>query len=293
MRCLVVDSDAGFSEVLREALQALGHEVAVCADGTSALRAAASTSPDLVLLDEALDNPDAVSLVRELRLLRPSLRLLLISSAGEGITWGEDLPSPQATLPKPFYVPELSERLAAAMADSPDEVTAAGAGALRSLPEDMEGEEVSLSDEALPYPLGPEGAAAPEVAGLSRRQFRIHQPEVAALMRELAVEVGAESVLLARGREVLMAIGGVDVAEVGSIADAAFSGWQASTDVSRVLGVEQVRFEQSTTGGSTMLYALGLLDALLVVIVSGTIRLGLLRHRTRSTAREIAVLCMD
>ena len=293
MRCLVVDSDAGFSEVLREALQALGHEVAVCADGTSALRAAASTAPDLVLLDEALDNPDAVSLVRELRLLRPSLRLLLISSAGEGITWGEDLPSPQATLPKPFYVPELSERLAAAMADSPDEVTAAGAGALRSLPEDMEGEEVSLSDEALPYPLGPEGAAAPEVARLSRRQLRIHRQEVAALMRELAVEVGAESVLLTRGREVLMAIGGVDVAEVGSIADAAFSGWQASTDVSRVLGVEQVRFEQSTTGGSTMLYALGLLDALLVVIVSGTIRLGLLRHRTRSTAREIAVLCMD
>ena len=293
MRCLVVDSNVGFSEVLREALQALGHEVAVCADGTSALRAAASTSPDLVLLDEALDNPDAVSLVRELRLLRPSLRLMLISSAGEGITWGEDLPLPQATLPKLFYVPELSERLAAAMAAPLGDAAASGAGALRSLPGDMEGEVASLSDEDLLNPSDTGGAAAPEVAGLSRRQLRIHQSELEALMRELAVEVGAEGVLLTRGREVLMAIGGLSATGATSIADAVFGGWQASTEVARVLGKEQVRFEQSTTGSSTMLYVLGLLDALLVVAVSGTIPLGFLRHRTRSTAREIAVLCMD
>lgn len=298
MRCLIVDSDIGFSTVLSEALQALGYEVEAFPDGISALRAAEVAVPDLVFLDEALNGPDAATVARRLRELNPTVRLMVISSQDGVETFGDDGLSVQGTLPRPFYAPELPARVAAAMAapvNGVDAGTVSCAEASDPSQAVMDGggsSDCSTSRGAAAHPPAVLESAAQDNVVLSRRLLRMHQPELEALMRELALEVGAESVLLTRDREVLMAVGRLDISEAASIADAVYRGWQASTEVARALGKEQVRFEQSITGGSYMLYVLNLLDALLVVTVSGTTPLGLLRHRTRSAAREIAVLCM-
>ncbi|MBN1250002.1 MAG: hypothetical protein JXC32_20225, partial [Anaerolineae bacterium] len=72
---------------------------------------------------------------------------------------------------------------------------------------------------------------------------------------------------------------------------AVLSGSRTSAEMARILGREQLRFEQSIAGGSYLLYALGIQDAILAVTVSGDAPLGLLRHRARATAERIADLC--
>lgn len=358
MHLLVVDPNVAFGTLLREELVRLGHRVDVCSSGTTALSLAASDPPDLALLDMGLESPDALALGERLRGVRRDVRLMLIPLMGEAPALTANAPAIQGVLSKPFFLPELADRIGAAMAVPLDEMGDGvwnGAGpdgeqapgdddpvyarAVRDEADVLEGADLGaggfdavdlLMDDAsvdsdLDWltalePLANAGetadettgtdAGAPMVAvgaeatapvhvesevaaasGISRRAFRMNQGRIEALMADLVSEVGADAVILTCDAGLLTAVGGLQEDEIASISDAVLSGFRASAEMARVLGREQLRFEQSIAGGSYLLYALGIEDAILAVTVRGDAPLGLLRHRARITAERIADLC--
>ncbi|MCJ7549783.1 MAG: response regulator [Anaerolineae bacterium] len=129
-------------------------------------------------------------------------------------------------------------------------------------------------------------------AGVSRRAFRVNQGRIETLMYELVADIGADGVLLTSSQGLLTSVGNLDEAEIELISAAVLHGVQTSAEVARILGREQVRFEQSIAGGSYMLYALSVHDAILAVTVRGDATLGLLRLAARAAAERIAALCI-
>jgi two-component system, OmpR family, KDP operon response regulator KdpE len=66
-RALVVDDDDQIRRALRTSLRAQGYEVVEAIDGTSALTAAVTADPDLVVLDLGLPDIDGIEVIRRLR----------------------------------------------------------------------------------------------------------------------------------------------------------------------------------------------------------------------------------
>ncbi len=67
MRVLVVDDDAQIISAMRINLRARSYEVDTCADGGTALAAAAQRPPELVLLDLGLPDMDGMEVLERLR----------------------------------------------------------------------------------------------------------------------------------------------------------------------------------------------------------------------------------
>jgi CheY-like chemotaxis protein len=147
-----------------------------------------------------------------------------------------------------------------------------------------------------PAPADAEVKPAPhedeEGYGISYDAFVAHRVEVEQAMNVLLNDVGADAVLLTFGGGLLTWVGGLDQAEAESISRAVIHGWRTSAEVARILGREQVRFEQSIAGGDYMLYALSVeVNAIMGVAVRGSAPLGLMRHHARTTVDQIARLC--
>lgn len=116
MRLLVIEDDPDARELLSAALAALGHDVAVAADGLEGLAQWRAVRPDVVLTDWRLPGLDGLELTR------------LIREEDDGYTFivvftGESAPADRVTgmragaddyLVKPFRVAELVARLVAA-----------------------------------------------------------------------------------------------------------------------------------------------------------------------------------
>lgn len=66
-RILVVDDDAKNRKLLRDILESRGHTVAEASDGATALRLAAETSPDVVLLDIMMPGLDGFEVCKRLK----------------------------------------------------------------------------------------------------------------------------------------------------------------------------------------------------------------------------------
>ena len=82
-RVLICDDSLGFPSLVRTWLRSDGRfeVVGLAPGGIEAKRLVAEQAPDLLLLDLLLpDVPDPPQLVRELRMLHPGLRILLVSS---------------------------------------------------------------------------------------------------------------------------------------------------------------------------------------------------------------------
>ncbi|MBN2389812.1 MAG: response regulator transcription factor [Anaerolineae bacterium] len=148
-------------------------------------------------------------------------------------------------------------------------------------------------------PVPPVAARVPSVTpeeeagyGISYDAFVVHRLEVEQAMNVLLNDVGADAVLLTFGGGLLTWVGGLDQLEAESISRAIIHGWRTSAEVARILGREQVRFEQSIAGGDYMLYALSVeVNAIMGVAVRGSAPLGLMRHHARATVDQIAQLC--
>ncbi|MFC0527424.1 response regulator [Phytohabitans kaempferiae] len=126
IRILVVDDEPQIVRALRINLRAREYEVDTAADGASALHAAASRHPDLVVLDLGLPDMEGVEVIRGLRGWTQAPIIVLSGRAGStdkvtALDAGAD-----DYVTKPFGVDELLARIRAATR----RVTAtAGAGA--------------------------------------------------------------------------------------------------------------------------------------------------------------------
>jgi len=261
---LVVDSNVAFSTMLREGLeQNGGYSVTTASNGDETLQALASSEFDLAIVDLGVEDPDGATLARMLRQQKPAMRLMLIPLMGEEVPPElGDLPV-QGILPKPFFLPELPGRIADALAQ-PIASSQAGAGAAAAEPDTASGR-LSVPPERL--------------------------PEIVQAMTRLFQEINAEAVILTCGGNLIAHTGRLPAEEAASLAQVVGENWRTSVRVAKILGREQLRFEQSVEGGEHMFYSLAVADDIILsVALRVSVPLGMIRHGTKATAEGLRAL---
>ncbi|MGQ9522168.1 MAG: response regulator [Anaerolineae bacterium] len=250
-RILVVDANEAFAALLQQELEGMEMRADGVVSGHEALQATAATDYAMAIVDMGLPDMPSAQLVRALRQEHPDLRLMVIPLEGDGIPSELADVSIQGILPKPFFLPELPERIRQALA------------------------------RPLKKPAVAEEAPAPTPAGEVI-------PSVIPLMSRLAQEVGAEAVLLIRGGELVAHTGQMSENGISALTALVTDAWRASTRVAQILGKEQLRFEQSIEGAEYLLYSLAITeDLILSVVVASKVPLGMIRHRAKEMAEEI------
>ena len=114
MRILIAEDDEALAKFVRQGLEGENYSVDVIADGEQARTTATDADYDLVILDLNLPKLDGVSILRHLRLKKPSLPVLVLTQR----TRVEDKVQCLDTgaddyLAKPFSFSELSARIRA------------------------------------------------------------------------------------------------------------------------------------------------------------------------------------
>lgn len=113
-RILLVEDDPGIASGLVDALRLQGYEVALAATGAVGLDLAASSSPDLVLLDLGLPDLDGVEVCRRLRAALPAAVIVVLTARTEEIDVVVALEAgADDYLTKSFRLAELLARLRA------------------------------------------------------------------------------------------------------------------------------------------------------------------------------------
>ena len=120
MRILIAEDDEALARFVRQGLEAEHYAVDVVADGEQARTVAIERAYDIVILDLNLPKLDGVSVLRQLRLKKPSLPVLILTQR----TKVEDRVVCLDTgaddyLAKPFSFSELTARLRALLRRSP------------------------------------------------------------------------------------------------------------------------------------------------------------------------------
>ncbi len=114
MRVLIAEDDEALARFVRQGLEAENYSVAVASDGEQARQAGTDEDFDLVILDLNLPKIDGVSVLRHLRLKKPSVPVLVLTQRTrvedrvECLDTGAD-----DYLGKPFSFSELSARIRA------------------------------------------------------------------------------------------------------------------------------------------------------------------------------------
>lgn len=114
MRILVVDDEVRLTRHVASALTEAGHDPVVVHDGEAALQAARLSKFDLLILDVGLPALDGFEVLRKLRALHITTRVIMLTARGElndritGLQLGAD-----DYLPKPFAMQELLARVRA------------------------------------------------------------------------------------------------------------------------------------------------------------------------------------
>ena len=261
---LIVDSNVAFSTMLQESLEQSGeYHATVATNGDETLRALAATRFDLAIVDLGLADPDGATLAHMVRRQYPGLRLVLIPLVGEEIPPELADLQVQGVLSKPFFLPELPGRIADALARP------VGAGPVVAEP----------------------AATEPDTASARLDGLRERIPEIIPAMTRLAQEISAEAVILTCGGSLIAHTGRLSAEEADGLAQVVGESWRTSARVARILGREQLRFEQSVEGGEHMFYSLAVAeDIILSAALRAGVPLGMIRHRAKTTAEALRAL---
>jgi two-component system chemotaxis response regulator CheY len=114
-RVLIVDDSNVIRGILKNELENLGHAVvAEAAGGREAVRLFATASPDLVLMDVALEDIDGLEAIRRIRAVSKTARIIIVSAlARENVAAAADGLGVDGYLGKPFTPEDLRGALAA------------------------------------------------------------------------------------------------------------------------------------------------------------------------------------
>jgi DNA-binding response OmpR family regulator len=120
-RVVVIEDEQAIRRGVVDALRATGYEVAEAADGFKGLDEAVRLGVDLVLLDLLLPGRDGLDVLTELRKVRPTLPVIILTARGaeddrvRGLKMGAD-----DYVVKPFSARELLARVEAVLRRSVD-----------------------------------------------------------------------------------------------------------------------------------------------------------------------------
>ena len=315
---LIVDSNEAFSTLLREALeQNVQCRAVAVADGNEALQALAVAEFDLAIVDMGLTNPDGPELARLLREQQGNLRLMVIPLIGEQLAPDQVIVDVQGILPKPFFLPELPNRVGDALAqtvggfdakeDQPRsalaEQEADPKDAIDSEPDEMATQtapgEVTTNtapDEVTTQPAPTKTPVtsrviAPTTAAHRLIRLRNRFAEITQRMTLLTQEADAEAVLLTSGDKLISRAGRISSEDASGLARAIAVMWHASARVARILGRAQVHLEQSMEGDAHLLYSLTVTDDIVLsTAVLSNVPLGMVRHRARLAVHDLRAM---
>jgi CheY-like chemotaxis protein len=267
---LIVDNNIAFATLLKEGLEQGGeYRAIVMSSGEEAVEVASAAEFDLAVVDMGLTDPDGLALARALREKNPSLRLMLIPLDGADLPPNASDLDVQGVLTKPFFLPELSGHVADALAKPLREAAVPAPG---DDPDDVRAE---------PTDKGPDQEVVEQV-GVA---------DVVQKMAALAQEVNAEAVILTSGERLIAHTGRLSTDAVNGLAQAVAESWLISNRVAQILGQEQLRFEQSSEGGEHLFYSLAIAgDVILSLAIRASVPLGMIRHRTKTTADALQEL---
>src|SRR6516225_7132823 len=120
-RVVVIEDEPAIRRGVVDALRVNGYEVAEAADGARGLEEAVRLGVDLVLLDLLLPKKDGLDVLAELRRVRPTLPVIILTARGteedrvRGLKMGAD-----DYVVKPFSARELLARVEAVLRRSVD-----------------------------------------------------------------------------------------------------------------------------------------------------------------------------
>jgi DNA-binding response OmpR family regulator len=118
---LTIEDDAAIRRGIVDSLEFAGYHVIEAANGDDGLEQAIRSSYDLLLLDLVLPGRGGLEILRELRVVRPTVPVIILSARGEeqdrveGLRRGAD-----DYVVKPFSVRELLARVEAVLRRSPE-----------------------------------------------------------------------------------------------------------------------------------------------------------------------------
>jgi DNA-binding response OmpR family regulator len=124
-RVLIVDDEPDILLMLRVALEAKGHDIALAADGDSAVRRVARESFDLMLLDVMMPVMDGWGVLEALQNVHDAPRVIVVSARtmSADVARAVNLGAADYVV-KPFSLPALVARVSEVASWSDDEVEA-------------------------------------------------------------------------------------------------------------------------------------------------------------------------
>ena len=184
-KVLIVDDEPQILRALRVNLKARGYDVELAADGASALRAAASCLPDVIVLDLGLPDLDGVEVIRGLRGWTGVPIIVLSGRAGSEDKVAALDAGADDYITKPFGVDELLARIRAVtrrLAATPADSTAAPTTAATQR---IGRHTVNLADRVVTRDDGVEVKLTPTQWAMLEKLLR-ERPEVAYIRTENA-----------------------------------------------------------------------------------------------------------
>jgi DNA-binding response OmpR family regulator len=146
-RILVVEDDPAIRRGLIDALSFAGYATQEASEGAAGLAAALKSECDLLLLDLVLPGRDGLHVLRELRAMRRSLPVIILTARGSeddrvrGLALGAD-----DYVVKPFSIKELLARIEAVLRRAPKRPPAVRQLEFEGGLADLERQEVAFDD---------------------------------------------------------------------------------------------------------------------------------------------------
>src|SRR5205807_1442419 len=148
-RIVVIEDEPAIRRGVIDVLRASGYDVSEAADGAAGLEEAVRLGVDLVLLDLLLPKRDGLDVLAELRKVRPTLPVIILTAKGSeddrvrGLKMGAD-----DYVVKPFSARELLARVEAVLRRSVDRPADVHAARLGPLLVDFERREIRWSEQS-------------------------------------------------------------------------------------------------------------------------------------------------
>jgi len=269
-KILIIDRNEAFATMLVQMLTTDGgYEVQAVHSGRDALAALEVLDFDLTILDMDLEaeDMDYRDLIHSARRIRPTMRFMLIPLMGGEVPAEARRLDIQGTLTKPFFADDLLPGIKEALT-----------------------RQIRPTASARPTPRPqPSAPATPRPAA----QASEPQPDVQAVLAELAHETAADEVVLlslaADEPQVVARVGQSSAERLTTFVSLVHTAIDAAQKVAAFLEQPGALFEHTLFEGSRQrLYALVLAERLLVIVTPVSTPLGTIRHNLRRARRKLS-----
>ncbi len=287
---LVIDSDEGFGNMLKDGLVNSGHYQAKCVhSGSNALEAVVEDQFDLVIIDMALTDMSPITLVQAIREAKNNMRIMMIPLLGQDLPEQVNTLNINGTLTKPFFVGDLPDLVNKALGRQTAPATSVPITPTPVPPT----RDPAPKPEEIPDPATETQSPPLAISTVSQetvRFLRANESEILRSLDDLNLEVRAEAILLIAGGELIAQAGMLDRQHCEELTMLVAQSSQAAAQAAKFLGEKRNSFTQSLHEGEEYrLYTLTLGEGILLSLaLSSNVPLGMIRHQCRQVAEHLS-----